>query len=816
MDTIKIAVGKSEKSNELILKEVTWEQIVKKYTTHTVAAKKGGEYVVGGFFSEPIRDEKYMIGRSLLVVDIDNYQGSIDELAFDLSLLPYKFVAYSSFRHTSEAPRARVIAPLSRVVTPNEYRALAYQACKDMPIPFEAIDTCSWVPNQAMFAPQHAEGADYWVETHGGDMFEVPDVIEGVKKDTVDATDDLMAMVIVQPLEMSDEEVDLHLSAYPSEGKDYDAWIKVGMALYHQYSGAQEGFSRWMVWSESSSKHDPKQMKVKWKSFGGSNNPVTMASVISLVNQAGGITSTASIFEELLSEASEVKDLKSYEAIKTKIKAMSESLLPPIHRAMVINAVYDGFGIELGVRKTDIKKDLQPKKRQLKDISTVDISESSNTHVPNWLKPWIYVQKQCLFYNTDLNYGIRREAFNATYDRERECVDAEQPAHVFALVTVGIETVVDEMFFPLAEGGSVFVHEGMKMINSFKKYGIAPCEELDEEGLAAVEVFKKHIAFTIELEEEQLLFLNWMAYIYQNIGKRVGWAMLLQGAQGTGKSYFGNVLELLLGSNVRSLDTTAISGRFTGWAHGALVNVVEEIRISGTSKHEILDKLKPIITNSVIQIEQKGRDHRTVPNFTSYLLLTNHKDAVPLSDGDRRYCVIFSRVQSEKQLYDELGGAEKAKEYFDGLFDSLRAKPAAIARFLLDWNIPSNFNVNGRAPETSARGEMKALSVSPEKDAIFDLIDTNQCEVINGEILDLTWLYSVSELSGIEIPSSRAVTAILSEMGYSPIEGRRVKLRNRKNHYVWAKKSETSPQNFLTHVKNKIRDFHEKREEFPF
>ena len=58
--------------------------------------------------------------------------------------------------------------------------------------------------------------------------------------------------------------------------------------------------------------------------------------------------------------------------------------------------------------------------------------------------------------------------------------------------------------------------------------------------------------------------------------------------------------------------------------------------------------LKPFITNSMIQIEEKGRDHRTVPNFTNYLLLTNYKDALPITNDDRRFCVMYGRIQNEQ------------------------------------------------------------------------------------------------------------------------------------------------------------------------
>jgi hypothetical protein len=234
--------------------------------------------------------------------------------------------------------------------------------------------------------------------------------------------------------------------------------------------------------------------------------------------------------------------------------------------------------------------------------------------------------------------------------------------------------------------------------------------------------------------------------------------------------------------------------------------VVEEIRIAGTNKYEILDKLKPIISNSTIQIEEKGRDHRTIPNFTSYFLLTNHKDAVPLGEGERRYCAMFSRIQSEDELFDALGGREKAREYFDNLFDSTRRRSDAIARFLLDRKVPKSFDPSGRAPDTGAKREMKALSVSPEWDSIDDAISNNSCEVINNEIVDITWMNKVVVGQGGELPKNRTASIILSEMGYSPITGRKIKINGNVNHYVWIRGAMFDER--VLEVKKIVRDFH--------
>jgi len=293
--------------------------------------------------------------------------------------------------------------------------------------------------------------------------------------------------------------------------------------------------------------------------------------------------------------------------------------------------------------------------------------------------------------------------------------------------------------------------------------------------------------------------------VVQNAGKRINWAILLQGAQGTGKSYFAKVLEWVLGSNAKSLDPSALGERFTGWAHGSVVNIVEEIRIKGDDKWRIMDRLKPFITNSMIQIEEKGRDHRTVPNFTNYLLLTNYKDALPITNDDRRFCVMYGRIQNESELFDYFGGRDEAGEYFENLFRELELHAGAIKTFILNHTISEDFKPSGRAPDTVSRRLMIQASVSPEQSLVEDLINKHECGVVNGRILDVTWFKSLCEGEGDVLPQSRTLAHILNDMGYQQITGRRIKIKKtRENHYIWFKAKKGVDEES---VKNEVQDF---------
>jgi hypothetical protein len=608
---------------------------------------------------------------------------------------------------------------------------------------------------------------------------------------------EIAASTIIEDLLL--DEARSYLKRLPLEDVDqYDSWLRVGMALWHQYKGSKKGFELWREWSETSKHYDLEELKAKWLSFRKHPNPTTFASVI---KRAGGrAAATDGLFASILEKSKVVETLDQYNALKKELRGIGYDKIQDDLRSIIATELVRTFGKVNGISKADIKKAISPKRQRA-------VSEIENGPA-HWCGGWVYIEKSCEFSLVGSDHSIKREAFNAKFDREPDCQMAEKSAAQMALVNYRIPTVADKMYWPGA--GEIFEYEGKAMLNVFRASGVRPSKEFSPEGLKAIERFMDHVKFTLPDEREQGILLDWLSYVIQNPGKRINWALLLQGAQGTGKSYFVHLLQMILGENVRNLDPMAIAGRFTGWAHGALVVAVEEIRISGTNRYEVLDRLKPFITNPTIQIEEKGRDHRTVPNFSSYIMLTNHKDAIPITYGDRRYCVLFSRVQSEDQLYSELGGEEGSTRYFDRLFEDSRVYAGELSKWFRERVVSDQFEPQGRAPKTEAREKMMASAVSPERMMVEDAIAKHECTVIGQEVLDVTHLKNLCEMEGDELPNNRALASILLEMGYEQIKGRKITISNtRRGHYIWTRALEEEKAKIL------VQRYHKDPEDTP-
>jgi hypothetical protein len=815
-------------------KEIAWEKICSAFTTHVVSPNKSGRYFVGGHFSGNVRRDEFLVHRTLLTLDIDDSGMTQSELELELLMkLDCAFVSYSTYSHTKAKAKIRVVIPLSRGVLPAEYRELSEKFVAELGI---KCDPCSFKPNQLMYTPRCKDLSEVWSLKMDGECLDVEpllsqagvgvgstdfDLVADVDADVEKAVEGMMAVVAAEPLDRSDAEVSAYLDAYPAWDLEYTDWVNVCMGLHHQYRGDDKGFELWFDWTNVGF-DDPRckykretrsELLKKYRSFDNGNaqreKPRTFATVMGAVNARGGLDAHvvrelqgvmiagSEDFEELLVEASEIEDWGSYELLKDKLLRMSTVKLGTDLRSAIASELFTGIGKAKGMSKAEIKKAITP----------VGVSNGGlvreETEVPDWASVWIYIEATRLFHNVKRNYGISREAFNAKYDRMEECVASGMQASQLCLVVYKIKTVVDTIFWPGA--GQIVMFEGKPMLNSYRKNGVRPCATLegeeggeeggeggDREGLEVVAMFLKHLEHLIDNEVEREIVLHWMIFVVQNPGKRLNWSLILQGTQGSGKSYIGNVMALLLGSNVQSLDTATISGRFTSWATGAILNIVEEIRISGTNRWAIMDRIKPYITNDQILCEKKGRDVLTLPNFTSYLLLTNHKDAVPLDDEDRRYCVVYSRLQTSEQLHEYFGGAEKVEEYFDKLFTMTKARPDAIARYFMDYKLPSSFKPFGRAPKTEAKSQMIDLAVSEVRQEVEDLLSRFADELITDEFIDVTHFNDVALLNGEPVPKTRALSSVLLDMGFKPIKGGFFRVYNPdRKHRVWVKEGIT-------------------------
>lgn len=230
-----------------------------------------------------------------------------------------------------------------------------------------------------------------------------------------------------------------------------------------------------------------------------------------------------------------------------------------------------------------------------------------------------------------------------------------------------------------------------------------PCEAGD------VSPFLCHLERMLPVERDRTILLNYMAALVQHPGDKFQWWPLIQSVKGNGKSLILEVLEHCVGHRYSFRPNAAEiangGGKFTGWLRGRVLVGFEEIRTA--HKGEVLEILKPIVTNDRIEIQNKGVDQDMGDNRANGLLLTNHKDAVKIDDEERRYCPLFCAQQSRADLArDGMSG-----DYFPDLYDWVRRGGglAYLNHYLRNFTLERELNPalqHGgkchRAPDTSS------------------------------------------------------------------------------------------------------------------
>lgn len=145
----------------------TMEQYQKMTRPEREAVKDRGAFLAGTLKgTRRKRDE--VLSRSMVTLDYDKLTPAFFE-DYERS---HRFftILYTTHSHLPEAPRARLLIPLTRDVTPEEYNAIARYVAAE--ISMEMIDICSFKINQPMFWPNCSLDGQYIFRRYEGDWLD--------------------------------------------------------------------------------------------------------------------------------------------------------------------------------------------------------------------------------------------------------------------------------------------------------------------------------------------------------------------------------------------------------------------------------------------------------------------------------------------------------------------------------------------------------------------------------------------------------------------------------------------------------------------
>lgn len=186
-----ITTGRSRLETEWKRREVTWEQLCTKLTAVKRTKESAAEYramtkaqrgkikdiggFVGGTLQGARRKASDVTGRSLVTLDIDYGTTGTPEIIADM-LAGTAWCLYTTHSHTPKEPRFRLVVPLSREVTPDEYGPIARRIADDIGITL--FDMSTYEPSRLMYWPSAPRDAEFIGLTGDGEPADADAILD--------------------------------------------------------------------------------------------------------------------------------------------------------------------------------------------------------------------------------------------------------------------------------------------------------------------------------------------------------------------------------------------------------------------------------------------------------------------------------------------------------------------------------------------------------------------------------------------------------------------------------------------------------------
>lgn len=181
---MKIAYGNSRMEKKWKNNEISWDDFCRRVSTTQTTTETVEEYRkmtkpqqdsikdVGGFVAGHLRGGRRRTGtvlcRSMLTLDMDHGTPDVlDELDMFNS---HEMCIYSTHKHTPEAPRLRLIMPLKRDVSEDEYPALARKVAQE--IGMDMFDDTTYQPHRLMYWPSTSSNGEYVYKVMDGEILD--------------------------------------------------------------------------------------------------------------------------------------------------------------------------------------------------------------------------------------------------------------------------------------------------------------------------------------------------------------------------------------------------------------------------------------------------------------------------------------------------------------------------------------------------------------------------------------------------------------------------------------------------------------------
>ena len=166
MKRFRISVGRSRLQPRIERKSVSWSTLVKRLMKYQLldinyadylkldreaqSQRKDVGYFIGGQFNGHFRHLDQMKFRCCITLDIDHID-SWDVEAIQDTYQAWEYVVHSTLKHCETSPRLRLVFPLTKEISPEQYEPIARKMA-DM-LGMDCFDDTTFQPARIMFWP---------------------------------------------------------------------------------------------------------------------------------------------------------------------------------------------------------------------------------------------------------------------------------------------------------------------------------------------------------------------------------------------------------------------------------------------------------------------------------------------------------------------------------------------------------------------------------------------------------------------------------------------------------------------------------------
>lgn len=181
---IDIAVGYSANTKIWKNKKAKWSKLLEKFANPTITNETYKQFIsankqdqskikdvggfVGGYLNKGLRQKSSVSYRQLICLDADFAHS---DLWWDFQMLfDCAAAIYSTHKSCSEKPRYRIVIPLNREVTIEEYQAISRKIAGALNI--DLFDPSTFEPERLMFWPSVSIDGEYYFEYQDGEWLD--------------------------------------------------------------------------------------------------------------------------------------------------------------------------------------------------------------------------------------------------------------------------------------------------------------------------------------------------------------------------------------------------------------------------------------------------------------------------------------------------------------------------------------------------------------------------------------------------------------------------------------------------------------------